>query len=393
MNTKARSRGYSSVFIAITLAIALALLIAFIAISMPLAKSYVDKTHWAGEMSIYKPPNPINTTNGQPQFNGYCLVNTIGNVTYTTCPSTVGNTTIINGIAGMGTDTGTQSSQPPTNNQSTPQPTSSSIVVTVYDPTGAGWVVNWGGSATGSQGGVSTYSWSISASGPLNLGIQLTITPQGYVCSVTPQGTTANPGQSVLFNVTCIPQWGPITLSVTNDTLGATWQVSWGSSSLSESTNWTWTVYTWYSSPVIFNAQITNNPQGYTCSISPSTATAWELQTVTFTINCQLLTSPVKITVEDSYGALWLVTWSDTKGLVSGNMTGNTTETWTTAAIPYGDTLTINATILMYPLNYTSCVIHPQSTTATLGQSIYFYVFCQSSPRLPRLPHPPWPIP
>ena len=74
-------------------------------------------------------------------------------------------------------------------------------------------------------------------------------------------------------------------------------------------------------------------------------------------------------------------------------MTGNTTETWTTTAIPYGDTLTINATILMYPLNYTSCVILPQSTTATLGQSIYFYVLCQSSPIPIHPPHPPWPIP
>ena len=87
MNTKARS-GFSSVFVAVILAIGLILLISFIVISMPLAKSYVDKTQWVGQMNNYKPPNPINATGGQPQFNGYCLMIMVGNMTYTACPST-----------------------------------------------------------------------------------------------------------------------------------------------------------------------------------------------------------------------------------------------------------------------------------------------------------------
>ena len=92
MEVRARNRGVSSVFVAVIFAIGLILLISFIAISMPLAKSYVDKTQWVGQMSNYKPPNPINATNGTPQFNGYCLVNTVNNETYAACPST--NSTI-----------------------------------------------------------------------------------------------------------------------------------------------------------------------------------------------------------------------------------------------------------------------------------------------------------
>ena len=93
MNTKTRNKGFSSVMAAAIFAIGLILLITFIAISIPLAKSYADKTQWVGQMSNYKPPNPINATNGQPAFDGYCLVNTVNNETYAACPSTNPTTT------------------------------------------------------------------------------------------------------------------------------------------------------------------------------------------------------------------------------------------------------------------------------------------------------------
>ena len=198
MNTKARSRGYSSVFIAITLAIALALLTSFIVISMPLAKSYVDKTHWAGEMSIYKPPNPINATGGQPQFNGYCLVNTIGNMTYTTCPSTVGNVTMTKGATGMGMGMG-MGMQPP---QPPPSPTQP-ITVYVQDPYGAGWLITWSGSASGSKSGSGSATWQISTNGAISLGARITSNPLFYTCSISPPYAIATPGNTVTFTVTC----------------------------------------------------------------------------------------------------------------------------------------------------------------------------------------------
>ena len=86
------NKGVSSVMVAVIMAIAIILIIAVIAISMPLARSYADKAHWASEMGSYKPPNPISITNGQPVLNGYCLVNTVNGITYVSCPSTTNST-------------------------------------------------------------------------------------------------------------------------------------------------------------------------------------------------------------------------------------------------------------------------------------------------------------
>jgi len=49
-----RSRGVSSVFTAVVLAIAVAVGIAAVAISWPMIKSNFDKSSWAGSMSLYK---------------------------------------------------------------------------------------------------------------------------------------------------------------------------------------------------------------------------------------------------------------------------------------------------------------------------------------------------
>ena len=57
MTTKTRarrSRGVSSVFTAVVLAIAVAVGIAAVAISWPMIKSNFDKSSWAGSMSLYK---------------------------------------------------------------------------------------------------------------------------------------------------------------------------------------------------------------------------------------------------------------------------------------------------------------------------------------------------
>ncbi|ADY01217.1 hypothetical protein VMUT_1010 [Vulcanisaeta moutnovskia 768-28] len=93
------SRGISSVATAVVMALTIIAVITFIAISMPLARSIIDKNHWAGEVGVYRPPSPINSSMGinEPTLDGYCLVYTTSNgyynLTYYSCPSTMNTTT------------------------------------------------------------------------------------------------------------------------------------------------------------------------------------------------------------------------------------------------------------------------------------------------------------
>ena len=82
-----RSRGVSSVFTAVVLAIAVAVGVAAVAISWPMIKSGFDKNAWSGSMGLYKigftytrsgayaytqngVSAPLNDT---PGFVGYCI--------------------------------------------------------------------------------------------------------------------------------------------------------------------------------------------------------------------------------------------------------------------------------------------------------------------------------
>ncbi len=89
------SRGISALFVAIIMALTIIAIIGLITISMPLLKSGIDKTHWAGSMGVYKPPSPVNSSNAveTPQTDGYCLYYTNNGVTYISCPSTPMNQT------------------------------------------------------------------------------------------------------------------------------------------------------------------------------------------------------------------------------------------------------------------------------------------------------------
>jgi len=90
MTTKTRarrSRGVSSVFTAVVLAIAVAVGIAAVAITWPMIKSNFDKSSWSGSMGLYKigftytksgayayAQNGVSAPlNGTPGFVGYCI--------------------------------------------------------------------------------------------------------------------------------------------------------------------------------------------------------------------------------------------------------------------------------------------------------------------------------
>jgi hypothetical protein len=91
----------------------------------------------------------------------------------------------------------------------------------------------------------------------------------------------------------------PILASVTNDSVGAGWEVEWtmagGSYSVSESTSYQWCILPpYYPITIDFQSSITNNPSNYQCSISPQTAQVDYNGTPTtqeFTVNCQQLQS------------------------------------------------------------------------------------------------------
>ncbi|WP_054854011.1 hypothetical protein [Vulcanisaeta distributa] len=82
---------------------------------------------------------------------------------------------------------------------------SGSISVSVQDSYGgAGWSVSWsGGGASGSKSGSSSASWSITASGTVDFTALITSNPSSYTCTISPTSTSANPGGSVTFTVSC----------------------------------------------------------------------------------------------------------------------------------------------------------------------------------------------
>ncbi|WP_052885747.1 hypothetical protein [Vulcanisaeta distributa] len=84
------------------------------------------------------------------------------------------------------------------------------ITVSVDDPYGAGWSVSWSGGASGSKSGSSSASWTVSALSTVNFQASITSVPSGYSsCSISPTSTSAGPGQSVAFTVSCTGNQSP----------------------------------------------------------------------------------------------------------------------------------------------------------------------------------------
>jgi len=80
------------------------------------------------------------------------------------------------------------------------------ITVSVSDPYNAGWSITWSGAASGSQSGSSSTTFTVqpSSNNAVTFTASITSTPNGYTsCSISPQSTTANPGQTVTFTVSC----------------------------------------------------------------------------------------------------------------------------------------------------------------------------------------------
>ena len=175
----------------------------------------------------------------------------------------------------------------------------------------------------------------------------------------------------------------PITASV-SDQPNAGWEITWNYTN--NGINYTYTysgnetenfcvIPPYAPISITFNGTITSSPSGYTCTISPSNTTETYTigNTQEFTITCNG-TVTVSVT-NDTTGAGWQVSWTDTQGVVSGSQSGTSNSTWTINNIPYGDSLSFTAQITSNPSGYT-CSISPTSTTASPGQSITFTVSC-----------------
>jgi hypothetical protein len=96
-----RSRGQSSVFLAVIMASAIIAIIAIIAISWPMIKSNFDKNYWSGSMGTYNlnfgasgneiyayAQNGVSAkVKSTPEAVGYCITYNDGNNIYYSCPS------------------------------------------------------------------------------------------------------------------------------------------------------------------------------------------------------------------------------------------------------------------------------------------------------------------
>ena len=372
---RVRNRGVSAVFTAAIMALAIILIIAAIAVSWPMVKSGFDKNYWSGSMGLYnlKFVNSSyayaqNGAGGQVGTNptpiGYCIALST-NTTYaiSTCPST----------------TPSYQSPPPSQQSSQPSPPPSNnnyyVYVTVTgDSYGAGWKIS--SSVTSISGINNVNNQQLQIGGQTDtLTAQITSNPSGYTCTITPTSEQVSAGNSYTFTVSCQQQSSspsPITVTV-SDQYNAGWQISWSgaaSGSQSGTSSTTFTVQPTSNGAVTFTAKITSNPSGYTCTISPQSATAYPGQSVSFTVSCQPIAYYVYVTVTgDSPGAGWQVSSSVTS--ISGTSNVNNEQLKIG-----GQTDTVTAKITSNPPGY-SCSISPTSVTVQAGQTVQFTVSCQ----------------
>jgi hypothetical protein len=167
------------------------------------------------------------------------------------------------------------------------------VYITVTgDTCGADWQI------TSSNGGVLTGTGDVS-NDPLYIDGNPSVTLDASILSgnatISPTSTTAKPGQSVTFTVSCgggsppPPPGGNnyfVYVTVTNDTLGAGWQVSSSVASITGMGNVSNKQLQIGGQTDTLTAQITSNPSGYTCTISPGSTQATNGSTYTFTVSC-----------------------------------------------------------------------------------------------------------
>jgi hypothetical protein len=166
-------------------------------------------------------------------------------------------------------------------------------VVTGFGPIGAGWAIYssvstifGGGNATDELLQIGGYTDTLNAyitQPPMN----------GYTCTITPGTVSVVNGSSYAFTVNCEQSSGGnngnnyfVYVTVINDSQGASWQVKSSVSSISGSGDVDSEQLQIGGPTDTLNAQITSNPSGYACSISPGSTQATNGSTYTFTVSC-----------------------------------------------------------------------------------------------------------
>jgi hypothetical protein len=294
--TRVRSGGQSSVFTAVITALAIIATIAAIAVSWPMIKSTYDKNYWSGSMGLYTlkftnstyayAQNGVGAKIGSnPSPIGYCITLSI-NSSYavSTCPSTTPSYQPLPCCGGGGSGSGGGGGGG-----------NYYVYVTVTgDSYGAGWEISSSAASISGTNNVNNQQLPIGGQTD-TLIARITSNPSGYTCTITPTSEQVSAGNSYTFTVSCQQQLpSPITVTV-NDPYNAGWQISWSgaaSGSQSGSSSATFTVQPTSNGAITFTAKITNNPSGYTCTISPQSTTAKPGQSVSFTVSCQQQPQP-----------------------------------------------------------------------------------------------------
>jgi hypothetical protein len=204
-----------------------------------------------------------------------------------------------------------------------------------------------------------------------------------YDCTISPSSVSATNGSSYTFTVSCQGQQPPpsnnyyVYVTVTGDSYGAGWEISSSVASLSGTNNVNNQQLQIGGQTDTLTAQITSNPSGYTCSISPPSEQVSAGNSYTFTVSCQPTSSNsnnyyVYVTVTgDNYGAGWEI--SSSVASISG--TGNVNNEQLQIG---GPTDTLTATITSSPPGYI-CNINPTSIPVTSGATYTFTVSCSLS--------------
>jgi hypothetical protein len=210
-----RTRGISSVFTAVIMALAIIFIIAAIAVSWPMIKSGFDKNYWSGSMGLYtlKFTNSTyayaqNGAGGQvgtsPSSIGYCIALS-PSTTYaiSTCPST---TPSYQSPPSSSSSPSSPSPSPPSNNGGGNGGGNSNyyVYVTVTgDIYKAGWEII--SSATSISGTNDVNNQQLPIGGRTDTLIAQINSPSGYACSISPSSEQVMAGNSYTFVVDCQP--------------------------------------------------------------------------------------------------------------------------------------------------------------------------------------------
>jgi len=218
---KAETRGQSSVFTAVIMALAIIAVIAAIAVSWPMIKSTFDKNYWSGSMGLYtlKFTNSSyayaqNGAGGQVGTNptpiGYCItLSTSTTYAISTCPSTTPSYQSPSsptppppsnngggGSSGSGGSSGGSSNGGGNNNYY--------VYVTVTgDIYGAGWEIISSVSSISGTNNVNNQQLPIG--GQMDTLIAQISSPSGYACAISPSSERVMAGNSYTFVVNCQP--------------------------------------------------------------------------------------------------------------------------------------------------------------------------------------------